>query len=722
MNISCPVVCRVNWKLYRLITGHCMKNVLNKTAGIQDASINSSLCALPARRQCLLCQSRSIHTDTSLYAAKARNTRKKLIRPVRVNIKPIKQEVITIHPSMTVIELAEAMNRDTDHVFDVLAYIEGGIKYDKDNSVIDNMKVIQEVVKKSGFRSKLGQRTSGVKVKENKDIVKQPPPDPAVLTRRPPIVTIMGHVDHGKTTLLDALRKSNVVAQEFGGITQHIGAFMVKLKTGEGITFLDTPGHAAFSAMRARGAQVTDIVVLVVAAEDGVMNQTVESISHAKTAEVPVIVAINKIDKPEADIERTKQMLLEHQLILEDFGGDVQAVPISALKGTNLLELEEAIVTQAEVMELKADAVGLVEGTVIESSTDSGRGKLATVVIRRGTLKKGFCLVAGTAWGKVRGMFDDNGHPIQEAPPSTPVEIIGWKDLPSAGDEVLQVESESIAREVTTWRKDQQAMKKVEEDQVMIDEKRAEHDHVYREELIKRRAAGRKRPPRTQKQKEIIITHEGPQLALILKGDVDGSVEAILDTLDSFHSKKCRLDLIHYGVGNITESDVELAKAFNGEIFGFNVQASDPVSKSAASKQVPIRLHKVIYKLFDELKASLSSRLPVLKEEETIGEARVQQVFTITEGTKKVPVAGCRCTRGVLYKKKHFKVLRGEEVVYDGPVSSLKHFKNEVDSIKTDVECGISLEDRGMKFKVGDIIRCYDMQEVTQDIDWEPGF
>ncbi|PVD25850.1 hypothetical protein C0Q70_13514 [Pomacea canaliculata] len=574
---------------------------------------------------------------------------------------------------MTVAELGEALGKGT---------------------VIDDIKIIQEIVKKSGMRSITVARHKTTKEKEQGDVERQPPPDPAVLVRRPPIVTIMGHVDHGKTSLLDQLRHSNIVDQEFGGITQHIGAFSVRLPTGESICFLDTPGHAAFTAMRARGAQLTDIIILVVAADDGVLQQTIESIHHARDAGVPIIVAINKIDKPEADIERTKHMLLEQQLVLEEFGGDVQAVPISALTGANIDLLQEAIVTQAEIMQLKGDPVGLIEGRIVEAKVDSRRGKLATAVIQRGTLKRGTYLVAGTAWAKVRGMFDDTGRPLQEAPPSTPVEILGWKELPSAGDEVLEVTSETTLKRVIDWRQQQTELRKLEQDQVVINEHREEQKQQHREAMRQRREAG----------------------------DVDGSLEAILDTLDTYNSKKCRLDLIHYGVGSITESDVELAEAFKGEIFGFNVEVPAAVSKLALSKQVPIRIHKVIYHLFDDLRKRISSHLPILEEEDVIGEAKVLQVFHVTEGRNKISVAGCRCTKGILNKKKNFKVLRMDEVIYQGEIKSLKHFKVEVESIKMDRECGINVDDPNLEFQVGDVIICYDVREMEQDIDWQPHF
>ncbi|XP_067680716.1 translation initiation factor IF-2, mitochondrial-like [Haliotis asinina] len=673
-------------------------------------------------RPCQWCQSVYLHESSALHAARKDNSKKKLVKRFKVNNKGVKLKVVTVFESMTVEELAQAMDRDCDHVFEVLLYTKGGDRYDQETSVIDDLDIIKDIIKRSGMKYQMGSKEKRLKANMNKDVIRQPPPDPAEMVSRHPVVTIMGHVDHGKTTLLDSLRNSKIVDQEFGGITQHIGAFTVKLSSGESITFLDTPGHAAFSSMRARGAKVTDIIILVVAADDGVMNQTKESIQHAKEADVPIIVAINKVDKPEADIERTKNMLLEQQLVLEDFQGEVQAIPISALKGTNLDLLQEAIVTQAEVMELKADPKGLVEGSVIEAMTDPGRGKLATVVIQRGTLKRGDLLLAGTTWAKVRGMFDDQGRPLQEAPPSTPAQIIGWKDLPSAGDEVLQVESMQVLKDALEWRIQQETLKKIDENQVVIDEKRSQHDVVYKQAVQQRRESGRKYGMSSQKQKEAVIGYEGPQLPLVLKADVDGSLEAILDTLDTFHSKKCRLDLIHYGVGNVTETDVQLAENFGGEIFCFNVKTPQAVAKLARSKSVPIKTHNVIYSLFDNLLDSLSTRLPHVEEEEVLGEAEVKSVFEVTARKKKIPVAGCRCIKGSLHRKQGFKVLRRDEVIYSGEIASLKHFKEEVDNVKTDMMCGISLEDPSLNFQAGDVIQCVQIKHVQQDIDWQPEF
>ncbi|KAH8027590.1 hypothetical protein HPB51_007140 [Rhipicephalus microplus] len=523
----------------------------------------------------------------------------------------------------------------------------------------------------------------------------RPPPDPSVLVPRAPVITIMGHVDHGKTTLLDSLRNTNVVDQEFGGITQHIGAFTVKLPGKDRITFLDTPGHAAFSAMRERGAMATDIVVLVVAADDGVMEQTVESIRYAREANVPIIVAINKMDKPTADIENAKRGLMVHGIQMDDEGGDTQYVCISALKGTNLDKLTETILTQAELMEIKADPKGPVEGVVIESMTDRHRGKLSTALVQRGTLRKGAYLVAGLAWAKVRGMFDEWGKPVQSAPPGTPVQVIGWRSLPSAGDVIIEVESE-VQR----------------------------HLEQYKAELEQRRAMGirKKRKRLTNREKEYTVD-DTPCLPIVVKGDVDGSVEAVLDLLDTYHShQKCRLDIIHYGVGPVSESDVELAQPFNGIVYAFHVPVLGAAASAAEEGNVHIRSYNVIYHLVDDIKKELGKRLPLLDVDEVHGEAVVQQEFLVSEGRKKIPVAGCKCTKGTLRKNALYKLVRNSEVIHSGPLVSMRHLKNEVESIKKDVECGLMFQDANVRFQHGDVLVCYSIKQVPQETDWDPGF
>lgn len=542
----------------------------------------------------------------------------------------------------------------------------------------------------------------------------------------------MGHIDHGKTTLLDSLRKSQIVAQEAGGITQHIGAFRVELPSGEKITFLDTPGHAAFSAMRARGTMITDIVILVVAADDGVMKQTIESIELAKKAKVPIIVAVNKCDKPQADPQRVKQELAGHDVICEDLGGEIQAIHVSALKGDNLLELAEATVTLAEVLELKGDPTGLVEGSVIESRTDKGKGPVTTAIIQRGTLRKGCTLVAGKCWAKVRFMFDENNQAVKEAGPSIAVEIVGWKDLPSAGEEILEVESEQRAREVVEWRSYMEEQDKLKDEQQVIEAKQKQHHDTYKKEREslahlswrQRRAAlykankhkGIHRPSERTENEELTMP-------IIIKGDVDGSVEALLNILESYDADdQCLLDVVHFGVGDISEKDINLAETFSGIIYGFNVSAHKSIQQLAEKKGISLRLHRVIYKLLDELKEDLSSKLPPTTEENILGEASVLATFTVTVGKKKLAVAGCRVQKGQLDKKMKFRLIRGRDMIWDGSVTTLKHLKDDVLTVKTGMECGLSLDNEDLEYKPGDAIICYSESEVKQKISWDPGF
>ncbi|XP_076990371.1 translation initiation factor IF-2, mitochondrial isoform X2 [Tamandua tetradactyla] len=631
---------------------------------------------------------------------------------------------------MTVEELARAMEKDIDCVYEALLNTAVDTDSLEANSCLDDV-WIKEVVKKAGMKLKWSKLKQD-KVRQNKDAVRRPQADPALLTPRSPVVTIMGHVDHGKTTLLDKLRKTQVAAMEAGGITQHIGAFLVSLPSGEKITFLDTPGHAAFSAMRARGAQVTDIVILVVAADDGVMKQTVESIQHAKDAQVPIVLAINKCDKAEADPEKVKKELLAYDVVCEDYGGDVQAVHVSALTGDNLMALAEATIALAEMLELKADPTGPVEGTVIESFTDRGKGPITTAIIQRGTLRKGSVLVAGKSWAKVRLMFDENGKTINEACPSMPVGIIGWRDLPSAGDEILEVESEPRAHEVVDWRKYEQQQEKNKEDLKIIEEKRREHQEAHWKDREKYGTLHWKKRSFIKYQEKKGQTLFKPKektesdsniLPIIIKGDVDGSVEAILNIVDTYDaSHECELELIHFGVGDISENDVNLAETFHGVIYGFNVNAGNVLQKSAAKKGVKIKLHKIIYRLIEDLQEELSSRLPCMVEEHPIGEASILAIFSVTEGKKKVPVAGCRVQKGQLEKIQKFKLLRNGQVIWKGSLTSLKHHKDDVPVIRTGMDCGLSLDEPKIEFKVGDEIVCYEEKEVLAKTSWDPGF
>ncbi|KAJ8366099.1 hypothetical protein SKAU_G00149300 [Synaphobranchus kaupii] len=638
-----------------------------------------------------------------------------------------KQEV-EIKQRMTVSELAQAMKKDVDHVYEALLNTSMDLDLEPDSLLTEEW--IKDAVKRSGMKYKWA-KLSESKVRENKDVERQPPPDPAVLVSRPPVVTIMGHVDHGKTTLLDSLRKTQVAASEAGGITQHIGAFLVQLPSGEKITFLDTPGHAAFSSMRARGTLVTDIVILVVAAEDGVMKQTVESIQHSQKAKVPIIVAVNKCDKLEAEPVRVKQELLAHDVVCEELGGDVQAVHVSALKGENLLELAEATVALAELLELKGDPKGLVEGTVIESLTDKGKGPVTSAIIQRGTLRKGSVLVAGKAWAKVRFLFDENGLPMKEAGPSVAVVISGWKELPSAGEEILEVESEQRAREVVEWRAYVEEQERQNQDLQVIQAKQQEHLDSYRkekEELAhltwyqRRRVRYKADKHRMAMRPSEKAESQELTLPLIIKGDMDGSLEAILDILETYDAdEQCHLEIVHFGVGDISENDLNLAETFSGTVYGFNVKASKAVLQSAGKRSLSVKLHSVIYKLFDDLKDELTSRLPHTLEENVIGEASVLATFEVTEGKRKVGVAGCRVLRGQLDRRMKFRLIRGRDVLWEGSLTTLKHHKDAVTTVKTGMECGLSL-DQDIDFRPGDEIVCYEETEKQQKISWDPGF
>ncbi|HEY6521178.1 MAG TPA: translation initiation factor IF-2 [Roseiarcus sp.] len=512
------------------------------------------------------------------------------------------------------------------------------------------------------------------------------PDEEGASVARPPIVTIMGHVDHGKTSLLDAIRHANVVAGEAGGITQHIGAYQVVAPGGETITFIDTPGHAAFTAMRARGAKVTDIVVLVVAADDGVMPQTIEAIRHAKAAKAPIIVAVNKIDKPEADPQRVMQELLQHDVQVEAFGGDTLAVEVSATKGTNLNRLLEAIALQAELLDLVADPDRSAEGTVIEARLDRGRGPVATVLVQRGTLKVGALVVAGSHWGRVRALIDDKGETLEAAKPSTPVEVLGFSGAPEAGDRVAVVESEARAREITEYRERQRR------------EKLAARGPAVRTSLADMmsnlKAAGHKEMP------------------VVLKGDVQGSVEAITAALEKLGNDEVMARVIHGGVGGITESDVTLASASKAVILGFNVRANKEARDLAEQEGVEIRYYNIIYNLVDDVKAALSGMLAPTLRETMLGNAQILELFDIS---KVGLVAGCRVTDGVVQRGAHVRLIRDSVVVHEGKLSTLKRFKDEVAQVQAGQECGMAFENYH-DMRVGDVIECYSVEEIRRTL------
>jgi translation initiation factor IF-2 len=503
------------------------------------------------------------------------------------------------------------------------------------------------------------------------------------LQPRPPVVTIMGHVDHGKTSLLDALRKTDVAAGEAGGITQHIGAYQVKLPSGSQITFIDTPGHEAFTAMRARGAGVTDIVVLVVAADDGVMPQTIEAIKHARAANVPLIVAVNKIDRPGADANRVRQELLQHDVVVEEMGGETQDVQVSALKGTGLDKLEEAILLQAELLELRANPNRTAEGAVIESRLDRGRGPVATVLVQKGTLHPGDIVVAGAEWGRVRAMQDDKGKALPVAGPSTPVEILGLSAAPTAGEPFVVVENDSRAREIVEFR----ARKQRERSSAAITAGRG-----TMEEMLARIQAG--------VQKEV---------AAVVKADVQGSAEAIGVTLGKLGNEEVRVRILHSAVGQITESDVQLAKASDAIIIAFNVRANAQARELAHRDGVDIRYYSIIYEVSDDIEKLVKGKLAPVHREKFLGYAEIRQVFNITKTGK---VAGCYITEGLVKRGSGVRLLRDNVVIHQGELSQLKRFKDDVKEVARGYECGLSFA--GFQdLQVGDVVECYETEIVA---------
>ncbi|MGQ0590060.1 MAG: translation initiation factor IF-2 [Sphingosinicella sp.] len=498
------------------------------------------------------------------------------------------------------------------------------------------------------------------------------------LQPRPPVVTIMGHVDHGKTSLLDAIRGANVVAGESGGITQHIGAYQVSLPDKSKITFLDTPGHEAFTEMRARGANVTDIVILVVAADDGLKPQTIEAINHTKAAGVPMIVAINKIDKPGANAQKVREELLQHEIVVEDMGGEVQDVEVSALKKTNLDKLLEAIHLQAELLELKANPDRAAEGAVVEARLDKGRGPLATVLIQRGTLKVGDIFVAGPISGKVRAMIDDHGRQVKQAGPSLPVEVLGLGGVPSAGDVLSVVENEARAREVAAYR------------QSVIDTKRTTNAPASFDTMFS-----------ALKEKQAV------EFPLVIKGDVQGSVEAIVQAVNKISNEDIRARVLHAGVGGITESDVTLAGASGAPIIGFNVRANAKAREIAERQGVAMQYYDVIYDLTDAVKAAMAGELGPLMIENVVGRAEVREVFSAGKHGK---AAGLLVTEGYIRKALKARIMRDDVIIYNGSIASLRRFKDDVPEVRAGLECGVTFESH-TDIKAGDTLETYEVEE-----------
>jgi translation initiation factor IF-2 len=533
--------------------------------------------------------------------------------------------------------------------------------------------------------SEFGHNIKRVSESDVEDVIRREADAASTLKPRPPVITVMGHVDHGKTSLLDALRKADVAAHEAGGITQHIGAYQVTLASGQKMTFLDTPGHAAFTQMRSRGANITDLVILVVAADDGIMEQTIEAINHARSAGVPMIVAINKMDRPNADPDRVRTELLQHEVIVESMSGDVLDVEISAKEGTGMDKLEEVITLQSEMLELKANPDRLADGTIVESKVEKGRGSVATVLIQRGTLKVGDIFVAGAHWGKVRALIDDKGKNVIEAGPSVPVEVLGLNGTPEAGDEFSVVESEAQAREISEFRQD--ALKK---------SLLAKSGPQSLEQFFSSQKEGDKKA-----------------LGIVIKTDVQGSLEALVGSFEKLGNEEVEVRVLHSGVGEINESDISLANASQGLVFGFNVRANPQARESAKQSGVHIRYYSVIYDLIDDVKAALSGLLSPDLKERFLGYATVSEIFNITKVGR---IAGCMVTEGIVKRGSGVRLLRDNVVIHEGKLKTLKRFKDEVKEVRESYECGMAFENY-QDVRVGDQIECFEVEEVARTLD-----
>ena len=591
------------------------------------------------------------------------------------------QKIILIKPPIVVKQLAAELGLKPHQIIaelmthNIFANINQTIEPD----------IAAKIAENHGFVLEKERREKGAGVHKVEQVVVAPPPpvikEPEELKPRGPIITFMGHVDHGKTTLLDAIRKTRVAAGEAGGITQHIGAYSVN-HNGATLTFIDTPGHAAFTAMRARGANVTDIVVLVVAADDGIMPQTIEAINHAKAApHVKIMVAVNKMDLPGANLDRVKKQLQEHGLSPEDWGGETIICPVSATKGTGIDQLLEMMTLQAEVMELKASPSARARGTVIEAQVEAGRGPTATVIVQMGTLKIGDPFICGDYNGKVKSLLDDHGQPVKEAGPSTPVKVLGFSGLPNAGDEFLVMESEREAKQLSDER---------------LEAKRASKLFV----------------PQRATLESLLETAEGQKiLRIVLKCDTQGSLEAIVGALKQIESKKVNLEIIHSAVGPISESDILLASASEAVVIGFNVKVEAMAVPAAKREGVQIKLYSIIYELLDQMKDAMAGLLEPEFRETVIGHAEVKQVFQLSRGI----VAGCLVTDGRIARTARARVLRKRQPVYDGGLSTLRRFQDDVKEVRSGLECGIKLGDFN-EYQVGDVIECYQLEQIAQKL------
>ncbi|MBA3762693.1 MAG: translation initiation factor IF-2 [Chthoniobacterales bacterium] len=591
------------------------------------------------------------------------------------------QKVIHIKPPIIVRDLATQLGIK-NHVL-IKELMELNVFANQTQTVEPD--IATQICAKHGFVFEMERREKGGGVHKVEQVVAAPPP-PVIqkqeeLKLRGPIITFMGHVDHGKTSLMDAIRKTRVAAGEAGGITQHIGAYTVDYKNTR-ITFLDTPGHAAFTAMRARGAHVTDIVVLVVAADDGLMPQTIEAINHAKAAEhVKIMVGINKIDLPGANIDRVKKQLQERDLSPEDWGGETIVVPVSATKGIGVDQLLENMAVQAEVMELKSSPTAIPRGTVIEAQVEPGRGPTATVIVQIGTLKLGDPFICGDYGGKVKSLMDDRGKPLKEAGPSTPVKVHGFTGLPQAGDEFLVMESERSTK--------------------MLSEER----------LLAKRADKLSTPQRATLESLLEAADGKKHLRIILKTDAQGSLEALVNALGQIESKKIDLEIVHAGVGPISDNDILLASASNAVVVGFNIKVESNAVNAAKREGVQVKLYSIIYELLDQIKESMAGMLDPEHRETVIGHAEVKQVFKLTKGI----VAGCLVTDGRIARTARARVLRRRQPVYDGGLSTLRRFQDDVKEVRVGLECGIKLGDFN-EYQVGDIIECYQLEQVAQKL------
>ena len=583
---------------------------------------------------------------------------------------------VTLPETITIQELANRMAERSVDVVRILMQ-QGHMAKITDTIDADTAQLIAE---------ELGHTVRRVAESDVEEGMFDTPDDAANLQPRAPVVTIMGHVDHGKTSLLDAIRSTEVAAGEAGGITQHIGAYQVTAPSGGRITFIDTPGHAAFTAMRARGAKITDIVILVVAADDGVMPQTVEAIHHAKAAKVPIIVAINKIDKPDAKPERVRTELLQHEIQVESLGGDTLEIEVSAKAKTNLDKLLDMIALQAEVLELRANPNRPAEGTVIEARLDRGRGPVATVLVQRGTLKPGDIVVAGSEWGRVRALMSDTGHSVVAAGPSMPVEVLGFNGTPEASDRLAVVDTESRAREITDYRVRQK-----------------------REKMAARQTGMRGSLEQMMSQLKTTGRKEFP---LVIKGDVQGSIEAIVGALDKMSTDEVLARVIYSGVGGITESDITLAEASGAAVIGFNVRAHKEAREAAEQAGIEIRYYDIIYALVDDVKKAMSGLLAPTLRETMLGNAVILEIFKVS---KVGSVAGCRVTDGVVERGANVRLIRDSVVVHQGKLSQLKRFKDDAREVVAGQECGMAFENY-QDMKAGDIIECYRVESVQRTL------